>query len=335
MYQARTLLGLHAQTSIHAGSGWQTGAIDLPIQREGHNGWPCVFGSSVKGALRNRAEQEKMQNSLANNELTPEKAHQQAREAPDIVAVFGPPTNRASDHAGALIVSDARLLLFPVRSLTSQFKWVTCPSALQRFKEDHKRLFGKDIELKIPECEGEEQAIAHCINPSDQTSTKKEKLFLEEYLFNLEYTDIEKTLIEQLAALMCQPEAKKALRRQLVIISDDNFTHLVNHATPVNAHIAIASDTKTAKDGALWYEETLPPEALLYTCLAASNARTPKSQNTENTVSQSAQCIMNTVLGWFGDGKHWLQIGANETVGMGWCAVQPLRDVADDTKEDG
>ena len=50
------LLGLWAQTSIHAGAGSSIDGIDLPIQREGHNGWPCVFGSSMKGALRTKAE---------------------------------------------------------------------------------------------------------------------------------------------------------------------------------------------------------------------------------------------------------------------------------------
>ena len=43
------LLGLIAETQIHAGTGRATGVIDLPIMREAHTGWPCVFGSAVKG----------------------------------------------------------------------------------------------------------------------------------------------------------------------------------------------------------------------------------------------------------------------------------------------
>lgn len=56
MTQSTAILGLLAQTSIHAGAGASVGAVDLPIQREGHNGWPCVFGSAMKGALRAKAE---------------------------------------------------------------------------------------------------------------------------------------------------------------------------------------------------------------------------------------------------------------------------------------
>ena len=77
MTQATAILGLLAQTSIHAGTGSNTGVIDLPIQREGHNGYPCVFGSSMKGALRTRAEAESSVESVK--------------------CVFGPDTNNASD----------------------------------------------------------------------------------------------------------------------------------------------------------------------------------------------------------------------------------------------
>jgi CRISPR-associated protein Cmr4 len=53
---SNALLGLFTETSLHAGAGQALGVIDLPIQREAHTAWPCVFGSAVKGALRARAE---------------------------------------------------------------------------------------------------------------------------------------------------------------------------------------------------------------------------------------------------------------------------------------
>ena len=113
------LLGLLAETSIHAGAGQMAGVIDLPIQREAHTAWPVVYGSAVKGAMRTLAEEQK---------------------APWLTAVFGPETSNASEHAGALLVGDARLLLLPVRSLTSHFKWVTCPALLRRLRADLERL---------------------------------------------------------------------------------------------------------------------------------------------------------------------------------------------------
>jgi CRISPR-associated protein Cmr4 len=52
------------------------------------------------------------------------------------VAVFGPKTDNAGDHAGAISFTDARLLAFPVGSLKGVFAWVTCPEALRRLRRD-------------------------------------------------------------------------------------------------------------------------------------------------------------------------------------------------------
>lgn len=51
------LLLLTSETPLHAGAGQSVDGIDLPIQREAHTDWPCVYGSAVKGALRAHAEQ--------------------------------------------------------------------------------------------------------------------------------------------------------------------------------------------------------------------------------------------------------------------------------------
>ena len=51
------VLGLMAQTPIHAGAGKANGVIDLPIQREAHTAWPCIYASSVKGGLRELARE--------------------------------------------------------------------------------------------------------------------------------------------------------------------------------------------------------------------------------------------------------------------------------------
>jgi len=113
------ILGLRAETSLHAGTGQNVGAVDLPIQREAHTTWPCVFGSAMKGALRNHAET------------------RDAMDKSSIPIVFGPTdSTKASENAGALAVTDARILLLPVRSLTGHFKWVTCSAVLKRLKRD-------------------------------------------------------------------------------------------------------------------------------------------------------------------------------------------------------
>lgn len=306
MTATNAILGLLAQTSIHAGAGSQTGIIDLPIQREGHNGWPCVFGSAVKGALRDKAEQQIMK-GLEEKPKDAKSYSEKVQSDDAIVSVYGAPP----DSAGAIIVTDARLLLFPVRSLTSQFKWVTCPDALRRYLADCKRL-GLAAGFKMSEIEesvDESQAIIHHTNKADS-------LFLEEYRFQAKPKDLS-SVITALARLMQREKAESSLQKQLVIVSDDSFAHLVNHATPVNAHIALDSLTKTTTGGALWYEETLPPETLLYIGLSANAARQEKSMLT-------AADVLKMVLALFPDQAPYLQLGGNETVGMGWCIVKPL-----------
>jgi CRISPR-associated protein Cmr4 len=214
------------------------------------------------------------------------------------------------------MVSDARLLLLPIRSLTSQFKWVTCPDALKRFKRDAERFGMKALQETIPAVTGDNAVVPQ--------QTKDGALFLEEYRFDAKMQNLD-GLIKSLANLMQRDDAETALQQQLVIVSNDMFAHLCQHATPVNAHIAIDSDTKTVRNGALWYEETLPPETLLYVGLSAVQARMPKKdkKDTNETLPMPAESILGAVTGLFAQ-QPWLQVGGNETVGMGWCAVKAL-----------
>ena len=278
------LLGLLAETSIHAGAGQMAGVIDLPIQREAHTDWPVVFGSAVKGALRTVADEQ---------------------NAPWRFAVFGPETTHASDHAGALLVGDARLLLLPVRSLTSHFKWVTCPALLRRLRADLERLglpaFTADA---IREVDDVNAALA----PEGATHA----LFLEEFRFTGKSADLS-GLIAALARLMGREDAATALQKQLVVVHDDRFKHLAQFATPVNPHVCIDNKTKTVKPGALWYEESLPADTVLYVSLYAQAARVKGETKT------AADVLKHITQELFA--RPYLQLGGNETVGMGWCKV--------------
>ena len=278
------LLGLIAETQIHAGTGRATGVIDLPIMREAHTGWPCVFGSAVKGALRCAAEQAPAARSW-------------------LTDVFGPDTRNASDHAGALAVSDARLLLLPVRSLTSHYKWVTCPALINRATGDARRASKRVPDFTLPK-PGTDEAI---------TSAYEGPLYLEEFHFNARKADLS-VLIGWLSSFVREDGIQERLAQQLVIVSDDLFAHIAQFATPVTPHIAIDNATKTVKSGALWYEETLPPDTVLYFSLAASGSR---RKDAEIKASQ----IMEHTLSLFPAERPYLQLGGNETTGMGWCRL--------------
>ena len=289
MTNQTALLLLTSETPLHAGAGQSVDGIDLPIQREVHTHWPCVFGSAVKGALRAHAEQRMASTSTA------------------IADLFGPDhggaQERDTSHAGALLVGDATLLALPVRSLQSSFKWVTCPQAITRFARTAERL---GLALTLP-------AISQPA-PDKALGQGDAKLFLEEFRFEQSPDACIGALAKALAPLSGGALDEATLVQRLVVVHDDIFSFLARNATSVQPHIAIKSDTKTVKDGALWFEETLPPETLLYVPLTATASRRKGSALTAAQVLEQFEQLLPA-------GKNWLQLGGNETTGMGWCRV--------------
>ena len=171
---------------------------------------------------------------------------------------------------------------------------------LQRYQIDADR-FGLPFAASIPQ-----------VNPGTVlTPGNEDALYVEEYRFAKGTSRIDDKLINLLAAGLHYPDSPKMLRRQLAILSDEDFAYLARYALPVNAH-NVLNEQKVADN--LWYEETLPPDTLLYAGIAATDSRVQQE-------SQQAADVMKSFRELFQD-KPWLQVGGNETVGMGWCHVQ-------------
>ena len=105
------------------------------------------------------------------------------------------------------------------------------------------------------------------------------------------------------------------LTRNLVVLQDDDFTHFVRHATEVIARIGLDYETKTARGQALFYEEFLPPETLFYAVALATGSRNEK-------VERDAAGMLNLLR------DHTppiLQIGADQTIGKGLCAIRVMK----------
>jgi len=260
------LLGLLAETSIHPGAGQSSGVIDLPVAREAATDYPVIPGSSLKGALLDLARQKNVEKAVLDH-------------------VFG-----KQESAGALLVSDARLLLLPVRSLHSAYKWVTCPHLLERFARDCQR---GDISQSVPDC-----------NVADGTylGTGDKDLFLEERQFS-RGDSLPSGLVDSIGFLVAHRKTRDRLASQLVVLSNKDFTWFARYGLAVQARNVLDSKKKTSKN--LWYEETIPADALFYTLFAER---------------QSDSNALDTVTGLFKE-RPYLQTGGNETVGMGWFAV--------------
>jgi CRISPR-associated protein Cmr4 len=271
------------ETPLHAGTGSGLGVIDLPIQRERATGYPMIQASGIKGKLRAEAE-----------------------EKPDyrdkIDAVFGPNTS-ASDHAGALAVGDGRILLFPVRSLMGVFAWVTSKAVLARFARD-----GNVSVWKALGPEGEDQALTA---PGNDVSVNGQ-VILEEFAFNESQNPEVKKIAEWIVA-EALPKGdeyqywRDKMPRSLVILPENAFRDFVQFSTEVITRTKLDKEKKTVIHGALWTEEHLPSDTLLYTLLYASRSR-------KDGIEMNGQDMLNFVKEL---NLTRIQLGGDETVGRG------------------
>jgi CRISPR-associated protein Cmr4 len=296
--QAASLLFLHAQTSLHPGSGTALGTIDLPVQRERHTLWPTIPGSALKGILRDAVRERTARASYSGDRR---RANEEDRE---LTAVFGPgKVDESSSHAGALSVTDARILAFPVRSLRGVFAWVTCREVVRRLNRDL-ALVGQAGLAPPPEVRRNE---ALCPKGSPLLLDGS-SIVLEEFEFRV------KGEPGVVAGWTASSVGDERVHQHMVVLSDDDFTYFVRHATEVVARVGLDYERKTVKDGALFYQEFLPAETLFYAVLLASASRYRERP-------WMAAEVLGHVAGHLRAVKY-LQVGGDETTGKGLCAVR-------------
>ena len=283
------LLIVHARSPLHAGTGQATAAVDLPIARDRATGFPLLPGSSIKGALRARAR-----DCLKN----------------DYIKIFGPETANASDHAGAIAVSDARLLLMPVRSVAGTFAWVTSPYLLSAFAREA-RLAGWTSLWKTPTVSSSERALVSSDTLLGVQMGTNKKVVLEE--FDLDREDGAATEVANLLAPLVfkDDEWQRMLKRRLCIVHDDTMSFLAQHATEVVTRVSIDADTGTAKKGQLWTEENLPAESVLVSLVE----EVPTASTNPAKRGGWLDLIQKEVFG------SPVQLGGKATVGRGRCAL--------------
>ena len=304
MITANSMLYLYVETPLHAGTGSGLSSIDLPIQRERTTQYPMIQGSGIKGKLRATAE-ERLDKDTVN-------------------VLFGPSTTGSSDYAGALVVGDARILLFPVRSVNGVFAYTTSYDVLNRFKRDIGR--GKPTTTtswQVPEpAEGDNATTLALVNTHSDIQMNN-SLVLEEFSFETQAS----TQVDDIATWLAEnalPDLgtgdywANKLKHSLVILPDDDFRDFALYATEVITRVRISRETKTVEKGALWTEEHLPTDTLLYIPVYASDARL----NGKNGSQLKAQQIIEKVQSLNDSHSNYLQLGGDETVGRGLVRVR-------------
>jgi len=293
MFEKAQVLYLYTETPLHAGSGSSVSWVDLPIQREKHTGLPLVQGSGLKGAARDQAERA----------VGPKD--------PRVFEVFGPATDNADAHGGALGFTDARLLLFPVRSFAGVFAWATCPLVLRRLARELTMAGGGG---KLPAM-GDVKPGECLIAAGSTLKTDGGSVLLEDLAFKPREAQEASALAEFLKrALPEDAFLQERLAKNLVILSDDDLCTFAQVATEVVSRIRI-DETGTVADGALWSEELLPSDTLLYTLALATP---PKKQPSQLQGAEGVLAFLreNVLQGGV------MQLGGDETIGRGLLWVR-------------
>jgi CRISPR-associated protein Cmr4 len=352
MYKLAKPLFLICETPLHAGSGSDLGIVDLPIQRERHTSFPKIEASSLKGALREAFEQKADRINFIeennNTQLSKDNFmkrmdfHQKIHIAfgydsafekqiknqeeydnikndllksghQDLLKEIKKKFANNSEFSGSLAFSDARLLLFPVKSMRGVFAWITCSRILQKLKSDlslceaaeYQKLFDEIDKVKDNDLVNVCYASTKVQFGKDQTQSKY--VVLEEYAFKVQ--DINNfTLGVELQKLLQGADPEFGIADRLVVLNDNDFKDFVNLSTEVITRTKIDNSTGTVANGQLFTEEYLPAESILYS-LVLGSAEFSKEKSTFPTAAST--------LEFFTEIPAYVQIGGNSTLGKG------------------
>lgn len=306
---------LYAETSIHLGGGESLGAIDLAIQRERFTEFPVGASSGIKGSVRAWFEKAK------NGHTESQEFHKK------IELTFG--QEKDSEYMGAASFSDARLLLFPVRSLVGVFAYLTCPMVLERLRRDL-TIAGIDTSTsEIPTLTVEKGKVYGTENNQNNIADKniadKLKVVLEEFVFDFEKSQQVQTLAKWLKSNTLPSGSeydfwKKCLETHLLVVSDDDFKDFVKFSTEVQARVKLGKgkSSDTSKGGNLFYQENLPSDCLMYSLVLMQDVLGEKIKN-DNKEWGTANDVLNFLHHL--NGKR-LQIGGDESTGKGIMCVK-------------
>lgn len=282
---------LHALSPLHAGTGQSVGVIDLPIARLRATNIPFVPGSSLKGVLRE-----------LHRSLPP--AEREALFGP-LRKVSGQEGDEALEHAGALVVGDARLVALPVRSFFGTFALVSSPLLLNLARRD---LAGLE---RLPGPLERRAGPAAWVGPGNVTVPAGHRtIFLEDLDLDAREEDPAVEAWARFLARALPQEEEELVRERFVVVDDETMDFLLETATQVDTRVRINPETGTVAEGALWKEESLPAETLLVGVLAAG-------PSLRRRTSLSPSEVLERAL----RGAATLQLGGKATVGRGRCRL--------------
>jgi len=207
--------------------------------------------------------------------------------------LFGPNSESNEHQCGQLLVGEARALCFPVRSAQASFAWLTSPLALNRFARECNKT------IAVPHFETDEECLA-----GKGVSINQKDVVLEEYRFSVKGEPTE-DILKLFESFIPADPLITTIPDRLVIVSDGIFSHFCANACEVQQRIRIDETKGTVKQGGLFNQENVPSETLFYAVMSERN-----SAGGLDKLVQKLEAL-----------KGMLQIGGDETIGLGFCSV--------------
>ena len=283
------LFHLHTLSALHCGAGQSGDVVDLPIARARATRLPIVPGSSLRGVLR---------------------AEVGGGDEHTATTLFGPRAITSSEEtfAGALAIGDAHLLALPVRCLAGIVSYVTSPFILRRYQRDRERAGIATPALPADPTAGEARTTADSVNCLD------DKLVLEDLDLTVRKDSSLPQWAKQIAGTMYPDDIKSQseFSRRFALLPDEIMDFLAETATELRARIRIDQETGTVAPGALWYEEHLPAETVLWGVYAVSASNRDDDKRGADELAQAVPAA-GTLL----------QLGGKAGVGHGLVRFVP------------
>jgi len=284
------------RSGLHCGIGQGISDIDLPTAKESVSGYPFIPGTSLKGVLRDHFDD----------------------QSDIFTTAFGQGSRDRIDFAAALSFTDARLICLPVRAYFGTFAYLTSPYALNLLK----RILHENGMLNLPDLPNFPVMATtdsyHASIPENSAlrigGDLTNKLLLED--LDLLVDDAESNLADSwsdvIAQLICgnDDEGQRLFKAHFAIADDNVLAFLCETALPVATHTRIG-ENGVVDDGALWFEEFVPPEAIFVGTIYSENSRNQHSRNL--TATQLIDFVCNRSVN--------CQIGGNATTGRGLISI--------------
>ncbi|MEM2371032.1 MAG: type III-B CRISPR module RAMP protein Cmr4 [Thermofilaceae archaeon] len=238
-------------THVHAGIGRAGGIVDLPVQRD-ENGFPCIYSSSLKGALKTALlwAYLKTHNDLA-----------LARKA--VEALLGPEPELEESFESSVAVLDASLVAMPVRSLRGVYAYVTSRLLLEKLLDyvqlcselpsvSTSKPLNNDVQKLIERAKEVQQDRCLCIGDSRLLTVQElgRKIVLVEEV-RLEPQEVKEGEFSTLSKAL-------KLEKPLLVLEDNTARHVIERGLLRVVRVRLKRETKTVENGGRWSEEYVP-----------------------------------------------------------------------------